>query len=196
MGSLGLAVGLFTSSAALAIPITGQILFTGEANLVNNVGPGSPGGATSANADFIDFANPVDVSQNASTGSYSGFNGSTDATFTDFSFGDVGTVGPKVVTPLWTVVFGGVTYSFNLTSITLNTLVGSQRNIEGNGIATISGGIYDASPGHWTLSTSGDGVTAITFSSASTAVPEGGSSLALLGVGLLTVGLVRRKLKA
>jgi hypothetical protein len=172
----------FTPNAR-AVAISGDIYFTGIGTL----------NGTPATATQITFTNPVDVEQTISTGNYGGFSSTTTATFaTPFVFGALGTVGPNSVTPLWSIT-DGLTYEFNLANITVNAIVGSQRLLEGTGTATISGGLYDPTPGYWTLSTSGTGAS-ISFSSF-TSVPDGGTTVALLGMALLGVDGLRRKLK-
>lgn len=177
-------------SDALALPISGDIYFSGEGLL-------KLGGAdsTPALADGIDFANPVEIIEAASTGDYAGLPGGSTATFTDLTglnaFGVVGTTGPLSVAPLWTFTVGPTTYTFTLDSVTLNAVLGGTRVIEGLGTASMTG--RDATNARFQLSTSGPG--AITFSSI-TNVPDGGTTAALLGLVLVGFEGLRRRFRA
>jgi len=184
-----LAVALLTS-AAFAVPITGQITFNGVADF------GGPAVVdTYANATSIAFPFAVDTEHLTATGSYAGILAATTATFSGFTFGAPGSTGAVAVSPLWTFTDAGTTrtYSFNLTSITLNTVVGTQRNLEGQGMAFITGvsPSYDQTPATWSLSSSGTD-TRISFSSATQSVPEGGSAAALTGLAMLGLFASRR----
>jgi hypothetical protein len=183
-----------TASEARATTISGDIFFTGTGTLMLGAAPSNP-----ANADGIDFSNPVNVEEGISTGDYAGLQAGTQATFTDLmgvaAFGSVGTTGAFAVNPFWTftdVGGTGLTYTFNLTTVTSNALVGNARVLYGSGIATISGGSYDPTPGVWQLSTSGN-QSSISFSSYAS-VPDGGTTAALLGLAILGIGVVRRSL--
>ena len=173
---------LFTSQAAQAILIQGSIEFAGNNTLLNNVGPTT--GDINTDADYIDFGLAVVT---AVTGSYSaipsGIIGGALATFTDFSMGELGVTGPLSVDPLWTVSYGGLTYSFALTKITGNKLgAGGQRTLSGSGVVSIAGSEspYEDTFGTWKFSQSGEA----TFSSA-TSVPDSGASALLLSLGLV-----------
>lgn len=91
--------------------------------------------------------------------------------------------------PVWSV--GG--FSLNLTSIaeTFNTA----NSLELTGTGWVTGNGYEPTVGNWiaTFNRSGQNFT---FSASSSAVPEGGSAIALLGLALLGVETGRRRLKA
>jgi len=93
------------------------------------------------------------------------------------------------VTPLWTV--GG--FSFDLSSSSVVSNDGSFLNVVGTGL--ISGNGFDPTSGTWRFTTQepSDQVR-FTFSASTEAVPDGGTTLALLGVSLLGLGQLRRKL--
>lgn len=184
LGSLLLAFA--GANIASAAKINGDIYFTGAGLL-----DGSPG-----SAEAIDFFPNVQIDEFISTGDYSGLNPATTATFTDFTFGSVGTVGALAVNPLWVFTDSntGLTYSFSLTHITLNAFTGTQRLLEGRGVASISGGAYEDTEGFWSMSTSGTNAT-VSFS-AFTSVPDGGTTAALMGLGLVAAGMVARRRRA
>jgi hypothetical protein len=97
--------------------------------------------------------------------------------------------------PLWQV--GG--FTFDLTSSTIVSQDNFFLNV--TGIGTISGNGFDPTPGTWSFTISNaDGKTHSTFGfesdTASTSVPEGGATAALLGLALAGVEVLRRKFKA
>ncbi len=190
---MAMVIGALTlcASESQAVPIYGEVIFTGTGTM--KLGAAD---STAALGDGITFTNPVVVQTAISTGSYDSISLGTTATFTNLvggsAIGVVSTVGPLAVSPFWTFIDGGTTYSFELTSVTMNMLSGSQRVVEGQGIASISGGSYTPTFGTWQLSTSGSS-SRISFSSA-TSVPDGGSTVALLGMTVVGLGVLRRKL--
>lgn len=163
-----------------AIPINGTISFTGTASAT------ASGGTTT-----IDFSNPADVL--VGTGDYSTVPTGTDVSFQDIKYTGTGDAaqltGP--VTPLWTFALGLVTYSFNLTGLDSATAFTTLLNgalVNGTGIAYISD--FDPTFGTFEL-VGGAAGNSFTFA-ATTAVPEGGATVALLGFGLAGVVSLKR----
>ena len=116
----------------------------------------------------------------------------TSVAFTGFSFNQA----VSSVTPLWTFTVGGITYSFDATSVSsLYDATHRQWDISGSGIAMITG--FDATPGSWTVNLSQTGA-ALVFDASEASnvplVPDSGSSVALLGGALLGLSFVARKL--
>jgi len=173
---IAMAFGAMTTMTSHAAFISGSIEFTGRATLdttagtATNIAFSNPGSVGVVNGDY----SPIPILIPSVQFGASVF-------FTNFTYGAPGTLGALVVNPLWTLSSGGVTYSFRLDNLTINQYSGTQRLLEGDGMASITG--YTDTPGHWALSTSGQDTT-ITFSS-STDVPDGGASVALLGMSLL-----------
>jgi hypothetical protein len=127
-------------------------------------------------------------------------------TFTSFSFNndDANGVAPAAtlvapVIPLWTFTYLGDTYSFDLTALTSGAVTGSgaltSMGFTGTGTAYING---VGSAATWSLQGGGRNFQ-FTFSSSTTTasgVPDGGATVALLGMGLVGIAALRRKLKA
>jgi hypothetical protein len=183
-----------SASEAQAISIVGEVHFTGSAVLTG--ADATPGGATG-----IDFSNPIDVMEEVSFDDYGGLSDTTTADFTDLTFGAVGTTGALPMSLLWTFDDGGLTYEFWLTSVTTNGVIGGgstiARVVGGQGLARIygPGSDFDDTDGFWQVSTSGRGST-ISFSSYAEAVPDGGTTMALLGLALIGLDAARRKLNS
>lgn len=98
------------------------------------------------------------------------------------------------MTPLWTIA-GPENFAFNLSSSTTVFQNGSFLAISGTG--TFTGANYDATPGTWAFTTQGSGAQGkFSWSSSSVAasVPDGGTTVALLGGSLLGLCGLRRLL--
>ena len=96
--------------------------------------------------------------------------------------------------PLWEV--GG--FTFHLTSSTIVTQTATFLNITGEG--TVTGNGFEETAAHWafTVQNAGGGTGDFFSFSANTAsvgVPDGGSAVALLGISLVAIEFVRRKLR-
>jgi hypothetical protein len=100
-------------------------------------------------------------------------------------------------TNLWTATSGGLTASFDLTGINIVTQNNTFLNIEGTGILKLTG--KTDTPGSFKFTVTEDGGV-FGFGSASTAqprrVPEGGTAVALLGLGLIGMAGARRHLRS
>jgi hypothetical protein len=165
-----LAVALTGNMAfASPSPINGSITFNGTAN----TNSGDLLNATS----FTSFAGVTVV--NTDTGSYAGLTGDA-VTFTPFSF-NAGSV-----SPLWTFTVSGITYSFVATSINIESQTTSFLNLEGNGVASITG--EGSVNGTWSITDTGNGAPSFSFG-AGTTVPDGGSTALLMSLGLAGVAL-------
>ncbi|MEI6193718.1 MAG: VPDSG-CTERM sorting domain-containing protein [Verrucomicrobiota bacterium] len=176
------AVLISLSAAVQAIPITGDIGFTGE--FTQN--GGTLGNLTTATSMTI-----VSPAIGTTHGSFAGA--------TLVSFASPIAVNPGVgLTTLWQVLVGAVTYTFTATSEVQDYTAANHLHLQGTG--TITDGIAaDATTGVWQL---GFGVSGQSFEWQSTsavdiaAVPDGGSTVAFLGAGLCGLGLIRRKVMA
>jgi len=134
----------------------------------------------------LGFSNVADV-----TGNFSSIALGTQATMaTSWIFS------PSTPTPgLWSV--GG--FTFNLLSSIVVTRTSTFLNITGTGI--ISGNGFDPTEGTWAFTSQNAGGTHtgthtfFSFSANAASVPDGGSAVALLGMGLGVIEFVRRRVR-
>jgi len=93
---------------------------------------------------------------------------------------------------LWTA--GG--FTFDLTSATVVMQTGTFLDIEGVGTVSCNG--FEATNARWafTVQNAGGGTgDFFSFSANTASVPDGGSAVALLGISLVAIEFVRRKLR-
>lgn len=176
LGSSLAIAGLMTITAQ-AVPITGTISFTGDATATvasgtTTITPASPWTIIGGTIDYSGVSGSVSVFPIAYTGTGLG------ATLT------------STVTPQWSFTILGTTYSFDLLNlISGSTTIGATTAValSGTGVAHITG--KDATFATWSLSGGGVGPGTLTFAFETTsaigrAVPDGGTTVALLGAAL------------
>ena len=183
-----LVVGCFAAvaiPAAKAVPINGTITFSPpDPNTFGSV-------TTVAGTTTVAFPTPMLVQ--TTVGDYNAVPLLTPATFTNFSFTGSGAASTLVGAPItvWTV--GG--FSFQLTSLLSTTVSPGVFSILGSGIA--SGAGFQDTAGVFSLSGTGT-QPSFTFQASTTAsgvaVPDGGATVALLGLTLVGLEAMRRKL--
>jgi hypothetical protein len=132
-----LIAGFFLAQGLEAAPsyIDGSISFTGNVSL--------NGSTTSATA-ITSFSNVTAVV--GTNGIYVPLAGSRAAVWSPFTFSPSG----APVVPLWTCATNGVSYSFDASSMAVVFTSGNFLNIQGTGIAHVTG--YADTPGIWTIS--------------------------------------------
>ena len=160
--------------------ISGSIAFSGTYDTL-------PVSDDLANADALTFS-AVSVSNNQQFGDYSSVPNGTAATFSNITFN------PITLGQLWTFTVGPDTYSFTLDSISVDLQNSQTLVLTGTGTASITG--FDDTAGTWSITANSDGQS-LSFSSGaavSPRVPDGGTSIALLGLSLLGIAGIRRKL--
>jgi hypothetical protein len=96
---------------------------------------------------------------------------------------------PSTPTPgLWSV--GGFTFDLSSSSVDLQ----NSKFLLISGVGTVTGNGFDATPGSWSFSTQGPKAGGIFSFSGSSQAPDGGTTVALFGIALAGVEIVRRKL--
>jgi hypothetical protein len=172
------------SQQAQATAISGNIQFAGEVKLNTK----SLATAHSVVTWYDVFHNAGFSSVTSGTGDFAGIASGTQA-----SMPNVWTFGPSTPTPgLWSV--GG--FTFDLLSSTVVTQTATTLAIEGTGI--VSGNGFDPTAMDWSFTTQSSGGrtrTTFSFSANGLAVPEGGSAVALLGLALTGLEVLRRRLR-
>lgn len=170
-----------------AIPITGTVVVQGGTALTpigSPLGTASGVGATTG-------------SVLAGSDSFSGTAGAT-VSFQAFTFEPATTP----INLLWSFTVGALTYSFDLSTMTVATYNPSFLDITGAGTLSIvgTGSPYDTTDGTWTYqinSTDPNGVDGVfSYQSSITAipVPDGGMTLVLLGTAFSGLYLFKRTL--
>ena len=179
--------------AASAAAVT--VLLAGSAQ-ANMIAPGSTiefgGQATLNNSDpalatQVTTWAPTAITAGEVSGSFAaqaGIVGSTPSFLTPWVFSTLPATG------LWS----DDGFTFDLKTITTDTIVGGQLNIDGTG--TVSGNGYSDTPGSWSFATEGLPINdAFTFAAGTTAgsVPDGGLTLATLGSVFVVLAGIRSR---
>jgi len=191
----GLAIALLGSGVlceqAQAIPITGSIEFVGSA---------TPSGASPGSPITVHFTNPWHPVGEIGVFTGFGITSSTSVTFTDFSFTGDGALAALTasVAPLWTLTSGGETFSFDLLTLTNGHTEAGSMSFSGMGTVHGSGGTaFDDTPATIALQGSGQNFNFAISTSTTTsvgAVPDNGTTAALLGIALVAIAILRRQL--
>jgi len=158
---------------AIAIPITGSISFNGTPNF--NILPISA-------ATAITSYDSAWVAVGQQTGLYTAVPNLFPVTFSPFTFSPA----TQAINPLWTFMYGDLTYSFRTTSTEADYNAALHIwNFGGNGVLHITG--FDDTVGAWNFSTGQIGQSFYFGSAAAAAptVPDGGMTVSLLGLGLI-----------
>jgi hypothetical protein len=146
--------------------------------------------------EFTSFENVVVGAPSALSGAYTGTSGAA-VTMSPFIWAPPTASTP--VSPLWTFVSGGDTYSFDLGVLHEDYASPTGLLLSGLGTAHITGpgGLLETATGNWDFSAQTLGLATFTFSSTTSiptqSVPDGGTTVVLLGASLLGLGLVGRK---
>jgi hypothetical protein len=198
-GLIAMVVAAGFALSAEATLINGTIGFT---SADNHPGAGGGGSVTQLGTNTtITFNNPLSV--DFGIGDFTGTSGS-DVTFTDFTFSGSGNTATLVggsVIPLWTFTTGTATYSFDLLSLMSATFTAGGNNaldLSGEGIMHITG--FEDTIATFSLHANGHVFTFDILQAGNAAngqaVPDAGSAVSLLGLGLLGLEVLRRKLIA
>jgi hypothetical protein len=167
----------FTSQQINAAPITGGISLSGGYTV-------NTGNLNTATA-FSSFSG---VTVSSTSGSFTAVTTGGAVTMNPFTFAPFPVGG---VVPLWSTTAGS-TASFDLTSLTSLQQPGDgSLTIKGTGTLHLTG--FSNTPGSYLFTANSLGGT-FSFSSSNAALPDGGMTMALLGVALASVEGLRRKL--
>jgi len=186
--SLVLAVAGFAVNAeAIPTAISGNLSFSGT----TTINSGSFVTATK----FLSFQDVFVGAASSLSGDYAGTSGAA-VTVTPFTWSPPTASTP--LDPLWTFVFGGDTYSFDLNVLHLDYASPTGLLLSGLGTAIITGPGIDKidTSGTWDFSAQTLGQSSFTFS-ATTDVPasvsDGGSTVFLLGASMFGLAIFNRK---
>jgi hypothetical protein len=178
----GLAAMVIAGSFALsaqATPITGMLNIAGTADFNTN------SLLTASSATFSDV-----LVLGGNTGTFAGFAVGTPVVMASYTFD------PSTITNgLWSV--NG--FTFNLLSSTVEQRTATFLSVSGTGIITGPPG-FDPTPGDWAFTSQNAGghphdTFSFSANTSSTAVPDGGMTLALLGAGLMGIAAFRAKFR-
>jgi hypothetical protein len=196
---LAAVAGLAVAAPAHAAYIVGSIAIGGTASPVQISGPNNNDWSTADGA-----AGFTGVTTGSASGDFAGVpSGTSVTTFSNFNWNPSSTP----VSPLWSFTYAGLTYSFTLNTVTLNTQFqipgggGSFVNVSGTGFATITGGTSDFQPtfGQFTFTGTDSGGGTFGFSANTTVtgqpIPEP-ATMTLIGTGLAAAATaIRRRRK-
>ena len=172
-----LTVTLSLAAPAFAVPIQGELDMAGRF--------GTDTGDL-ATATALNFSIAYSV---RATGTYAPIANGTLIDYNSFTFSPF--QGP--LDPLWGVTVGDNSFSFVMNNVEIREQSSSLLSLYGTGVLYATG--YDPTPGVWEFSGWRTEGGRLKFTADASDVPEPGT-LALLGLGLLGVGLARRRAKA
>lgn len=180
------------SSTVQAIPINGTINFEGGTATLNATSVAAATSLTFGGSPTVSTAFGV-----APTGSFDGTGGMA-VTYVASGFQFAPILDPNPVNPLWTFSLDGLTYSFNLQSVTSSVGVGPSLNLAGTGLLSITGdnSPYDPTEADWSFSTTGSGPSTFGFVAGNATVPDGGTTVLLLGLALAGMGVLGKRIVA
>jgi hypothetical protein len=174
---------LFSQQARATEILHPAVNITGELNLAGSAQFDTTSLATATRV--VSWVNPhVEA---GSTGVFSGIPVNTLITMSPWTFN------PSTATPgLWSVAG----FTFDLLSSTIVVQNAFALVITGNGI--VSGNGFTPTAMQWGFATTSSGGARraiFSFSASGSAVPEGGTAVALLGIALIGIEVLRRKLR-
>jgi VPDSG-CTERM motif len=190
---------MLSAIAIASLGLSGMVAQAIETSISGTVSFSGTATTDSANlataTQFTSFQDVFVGAPSALLGDYAGTSGAA-VTMKPFTFNPAGASTP--VTPLWTFVSGGKTYSFDLSVVHEDFASPTGILLSGMGTAHITGELDTT--GQWDFSGQTLGVDTFTFSSTTqvptptTSVPDGGSTALLLGASFCGIALLQRKM--
>ena len=180
--------GFALSAQANSIPIVGNISLSGTVTM--------NGPSFDTATAFTGFEDVTVGGPSALSGDYVGTSGSA-VTLTPFTWSPPTASTP--INPLWSFVYDGDTYSFDLTVLHEDYASPTGLLLSGQGTAYITGPGTDYLPtsGTWDFSSQSQGQTSFTYSSTTivhaASVPDSGSTVAMMGASLIGLIVMGRK---
>jgi hypothetical protein len=177
--------GILSAVSSSALPyLEGNLGLTGTFDSLERYDASASAwvGANMLTAERLNFTDVdpltagVQLMIGGSTGDFASENGLLATIASPFTF-----IPSTAYVPLWITTDGR--FRFDLATITGTVRSSSFLFVEGTGFLTDATGDHSVTAGGWQFS-SRDGFT---FSANTVAVPEGGSTLVILGIGLITL---------
>jgi hypothetical protein len=185
-------VALALVQSLQATPIVGNIGFTGRAQL-----------NTASASTATSVVGWVNTRVNGTDGAFTSVADNTAVAFLApwfFSTPNAGNVGGLgFINNFWSV--GGFTFQLLSSSVVAQGgVAGSTGYVTVSGTGIVSGNNYENTILSWSFTSQdpslGSTSPSFTFSASSNSLPDGGATVALLGIALSGVGLLRKKLVA
>ena len=181
-------IGFTLSAQAVPTLIVGALSISGTATM--------DGTSFVSATKFTLFQDVVVGAASSLSGAYVGTQGAA-VTLTPFTWAPPTASTP--INPLWSFISGGDTYSFDLSTLHVDFTSNTGILMSGLGTAIITGPgtSFLNTTGEWDFSAQTEGLSTFTFSSTTTvpapAVPDGGSTVSMLGAALCGLGWIGRK---
>jgi hypothetical protein len=184
-------VTLATFSAS-ALPVSGNLGLIGTYTSLERYDAGSATWVSANNltAERINFADVdpgnagIQLQIAGSTGDFAFENGLRATITSPFIF-----IPSTPYTPLWITLDGR--FSFNLLQITETVRSSGFLFVAGSGFITDASGVYETTAANWDYSSQ----SGFTFSANTISVPEGGSTIAMLGLALFGMGALSTRFR-
>lgn len=184
-----------TGNLAKALPIAyGDINFAGTSATLGDATDLTTTSFTAAH--FIKTVTDDTVTAGTTDGDYSALTGGETVSFsTPFDFVSLESVAPTFTEPLWTIISGGVTYSFTVLGNDVVTYAHNTHgvvtgiDIQGDAIANITGFNPNANATYnIQIGTAGASI-GFQVQNSAPAVPDSGATALLIGLGVAAIGL-------
>lgn len=174
-------------SGSVSITVAAMILHSSSAEAVTIDGGISLAGAFTPNSPDLSTATEMTFGQAVVISSSGDF---TMPMFTSVDMADSLVWDPLFSVdsnPLWSV--GG--FEFELNSLVVMNESANAITLQGMGNVTHAD--FESTTGTWVATFNGDGDSNFSWSSSTASVPDGGTSIALFGMALVGLGMIRRR---